>query len=143
MFDSVNWGAIRTVRARLPPMQQMQTSKIMHDWLPVMHMQAHITNNSQYPGCLCSDETLTHLFQCPNRNLTLIRDSLLVGLRTKGMKLGVPRVIMETITALLSTLIPAGCSYSSRTPRPSIGSAVSVRDRSTYVTAGIPQHTMG
>ena len=38
VFDSIQWSLIRSARARSPHTLRMQTSKIMHGWLPVMHM---------------------------------------------------------------------------------------------------------
>ena len=79
----------------------MQTSKIMHDWLPVMHMQAHMTGTKQCPSCPHPDETLDHLFHCPHPTLLAKREELLEHLRKKGLKLGTPRVVMDTILLLL------------------------------------------
>ncbi len=66
-FDSIDWGAIKRVRSRCTPTQQMQTSKILHDWLPpVMHMLSHMTGNAQCPGCSCPNEMIQHLLHCPH-----------------------------------------------------------------------------
>ena len=107
IFDSVSWSSIQRVRNRLPPTQQMQTSKIMHEWLPTMHMEAHKTGNSHCPGCVCPDETLEHTLRCPNKTLAKERDILLIALRTKGLKIGIPRAIMEAISKLLYEYVNA------------------------------------
>ena len=100
-FDGVNWPAIRTVRRRLSKTQQMQTAKIMHGWLPVMHMLSHMTGNSQCPGCPHPDETLDHLFRCPNIVMRKRRDTLLLDLRTSGRKQGWPRPILEALWTII------------------------------------------
>ena len=104
-FDSVHWNAIRTVRNNCTTTQQQQTSKIMHGWLPVGHMHGHATGNTQCPGCECPDETMDHLFRCPQKALMEKKDELVISIRTKGIASGIPRVIMETICQLLYDLI--------------------------------------
>ena len=101
IFRTVNWQVVRTVRAQLTATQFMQTSKIMHGWLPVMHMQAHSTGLSQCPGCPCPDETMDHLYQCSNTAAKKTRDEALATVRRKGMSYGIPRAIMEVIITLL------------------------------------------
>ncbi len=101
-FEKVDWRIIGATRRKLTPTQQMQTSKIIHGWLPVMHMQAHVSGLTQCPGCPCADETMEHLLQCPNHSQTKRRKEKMIGLRKKLMKLGFPRVIMEAIRKLLS-----------------------------------------
>ena len=80
------------------------TSKIMHDWLPVMHMQAHITGVRQ---CLCTyDKTLDHLFHsCAHPTMKCKREELLAHLRKKGLKLGIPYYpILDATIPLLNIL---------------------------------------
>jgi len=60
VVDDIAWQSIRAARNKCSPTQVTQTSKIMHDWLPVMHMQAHTTGTAQCPSCLHDDETLDH-----------------------------------------------------------------------------------
>ena len=100
-MTNISWRSIRAVRNKCTPTQLMQTSKIMHDWLPVMHMQAHMTGTKQCPSCPHSDETLDHLFHCPHPALLAKREELLEHLRKKGLKVGTPRVVMDTIVILI------------------------------------------
>ena len=100
VFHSVDWDAIGSVHRRLQPSQFTRTSKIMHDWLPVMHMQAHSTKNSQWPGCTHTDETLDHMFHCKNPQL-ILREVVIIELRKKSLCLGLPRVVVDTLTQLL------------------------------------------
>lgn len=100
-LDNISWGSIWAARNKCTPTQLMQTSKIMHDWLPVMHMQAHMTGTKQCPSCSHSDETLDHLFHCPHPTLLNKWEELLEHLQKKGLKLGTPRVVMDTFVLLL------------------------------------------
>jgi hypothetical protein len=104
-FDTVDWDLIRVVRTKMGHTHRMQTSKIMHGWLPVMHMQAHITGRAQCPGCLCTDETLDHIFHCTNRTLKVKREELLLNFRQKVLATGIPRVITEALYDLLFAYI--------------------------------------
>ena len=63
-LDSVYWKSIGQVRRQMTKTKFMQTSKIMHGWLPTMHMRQHITGISQCPGCACQDETIDHMVAC-------------------------------------------------------------------------------
>ncbi len=87
-FDLVDWDLIQAVRTKMGHTQRMQTSKIMLGWLPVMHMQAHITGQAQCPGCVCPDETMDHIFRCTNRVLGKKREELLLNLRAKLLAAG-------------------------------------------------------
>lgn len=100
-FDSVNWEAVRTVRAGMPLSLFIRTSKVMHGWLPVMHMQAHTTGCAQCPGCKCPDETIEHLYRCTNIEAKNTREATLVAVRKKGIGIGIPRVVMEAIVRAL------------------------------------------
>ena len=86
----------------MTPTQQMQTSKIMHGWLPVRHMQAHITGSTQCPGCHCPDETFEHLFRCKNKKLHKTRIELVGALRTKLLCTGIPWIMVEAIYNMLT-----------------------------------------
>ena len=97
----VSWKSIRSVRNNITATQRMQMSKIMHGWLPVMHMQVHTSRKPNCPGCPCADETIDHMFRCQNKQLSTKRDALDNSLSRKGMKLGVPRAIMEALSKLI------------------------------------------
>ena len=84
-----------------PAVKKMQTSKIMHSWLPTKHMEAHKTGNSHCPGCKCTDEKLDHMFRCPNKTITNKRDKLLIALRERSLNIGFPRPVMEALSKLL------------------------------------------
>ena len=80
IFHLVDWPTIQTARSRCTPTEFLQSCKIMHGWLPVMHMTGHITGHTQCPGCPCPDETLDHFLRCPNGSLTTLRRELLTDL---------------------------------------------------------------
>ena len=64
--DSIFWEGVGRARNRGTQTQLMQTSKIMHGWLPVNHIVGRVTHITQCPGCNHRDETMDHLFHCPN-----------------------------------------------------------------------------
>ena len=101
VFDSVYWESVRSTRKKMTWSQQRQTGKLMHDWLPTMHMLSHITRNKQCPGCNCADETLTHVFRCPNKLMKKMRREKIDQMRKKGIKEGVPRNIINAYCDVL------------------------------------------
>ena len=100
-LEMVNWEVVRTIRSKMTQSQFVRSSKLMHGWLPIMHMQAHISGSAQCLGCTCSDETMDHLFQCVNATAAQQRETSLVALRTKGIALGITRAVMEAVTLIL------------------------------------------
>lgn len=80
----------------------MQTSKIMHDWLPVMHRLGHITGLKQCPACAHQDETLAHMFHCPHPALVQKQMDTLTLARKKGHTLGLPSLAVTSICGLLN-----------------------------------------
>lgn len=105
-FHSVLWDMIRTVRKNISHTQLTKTSKIMHGWLPVMHMQGHATGVTQCPCCHHPDETMEHLFKCTNTELMEKKDALVNDIRKSGMAKGIPRVVMEAICRMLYDFVP-------------------------------------
>jgi hypothetical protein len=84
-IDDIAWKTIGAARRRCTPTQRMQTSKIMHDWLPVKHMLSHIKGSPVCPLCPHADETLDHIFRCPHPVLAAQREILLKELLKKGL----------------------------------------------------------
>ena len=68
----------------------MHMSKIMHGWLPVMHMHGHSTGVTQCPGCPNANETLDHLLQCPHLLLVEARKEGIHTIFNKGKELHLP-----------------------------------------------------
>jgi hypothetical protein len=106
-FYGISWPIIRAVRRRCTHTQRMQSSKIMFGWLPVMHMLAHMSGNSQCPGCTCVDETLDHLFTCPHPILVAKREEIITDLRKKGLKRRVPRAFLDAISTMMTAYFTA------------------------------------
>ena len=101
VFATIDWLVIGAARKKCTKTQLMQTSKIIHDWLPVMHMQGHMTGNRQCPACAHPDETLDHLLQCPHPSLVRIRKDTLATAMKKGQKLGIHRNVLTALCHLL------------------------------------------
>ena len=104
-FNSVLWSILRSVRVNLTATEQMKTSKIMHGWLPVNHMQGHATGITQCPCCPHPDETMEHMFKCTNPRLMTKKDELINDIRKKGMAKGIPRAVMEVVCRCLYDFI--------------------------------------
>jgi hypothetical protein len=83
----------------------MQTSKIMHDWLPVKHMLSHTQGSPVCPLCAHADETLDHIFHCPHPVLVAKHEILLEELRKKGLRIGIPPVVIDAFSGFLLTYI--------------------------------------
>ena len=61
IFDLIHWSLVGQVRRDLPPHQQTQTCKIMHDWLPTSHMRRCMKQGTHCPGCDEPMEMLRHV----------------------------------------------------------------------------------
>ena len=92
-FDLVNWHSVGSVRNQLSNTKKMQTSKMMCGWLPIMHMRQFITGSSQCPGCLCTDETMEHLSQCPNEKMCKTREEAMARIKKLAKKRRIPQEV--------------------------------------------------
>lgn len=101
MFDEVDWQLVQGARRKCNCTKMMQTSKIMHDWLPVMHMQGHITGLQQCPGCKHTDETLDHLFHCRHPTLIKTRTKIFKTTSTKCTQLKLPRIFIQGLCGVI------------------------------------------
>ena len=102
MFNLIQWSLIRSVRVHVTHTIRMQTSKILHGWLLVMHMLSHMTTLAQYPGYLNTDETFDRLFQCPHPLLASMCDKIILALRKKELKWHAPKLFIDCVTTILS-----------------------------------------
>ena len=100
-FESIHWPSVLSVRSNMKQTQRMQSSKLMHGWLPVMHMRQFITGINYCPGCPCTDETLTHVFQCPNPSIRAACRKALAQMKKVGKKKKIPSRIMDAICHFL------------------------------------------
>ena len=99
-YDSVNWHTIGVVRRRSDLGKQRFTCKLLHGLLPVNHVRRHITSVSQCPGCPCGDETIAHLFKCPNPKMVSKREEIIAALRKKGLR-KMSRKILCTVADII------------------------------------------
>ena len=81
-MGSIHWEAMQKARKGITKTKFMLTSKLMHGWLPIMHMHG--------PGCEGDDETLAHLFVCPHPRLTDSKVKAFRQFRLKCSKLNLP-----------------------------------------------------
>jgi len=128
-FDLVNWDSVRMVRSQLTETKKMQTSKIMHGWLPIMHMRQFITGISQCPGCACPDETMTHLFRCPHERMKATRREALSKLERLLRKGKVPQEVVFAIIHLMRTESDGGTDFYLRRFSPAIATALEDQER--------------
>ena len=77
VYNLVDSGAIRRARSKQSQTRRVQTSKLMHEWLPVMKMRKHVTGLSQCPGYSHPVEDIKHLFRCPHRLMEKRRNEAL------------------------------------------------------------------
>jgi hypothetical protein len=68
-MGSIHWDAIRNARVNMTRTKFTMTSKLMHRWLPVMHMHGHTTGVTTCPGCGANDELLITSFLALTRGL--------------------------------------------------------------------------
>ena len=128
-FDLVNWDSVRTVRSQLTETKKMQTSKIMHGWLPIMHMRQFITGISQCPGCDCTDETMKHLFQCSHERMRATRREAFVKMERLLRKGKVPKEVVFAIIHLMKTESDEGTDFYLRKFSPAIATALEDQER--------------
>jgi hypothetical protein len=95
VMDSISWETIQLARTRRTPTTVVQTSKILHGWLPVMHRQGFSTGVAQCPGCPHEDETFDHMLRCRNKDMASTRTKALQALRDKGTRTGTPTFFMD------------------------------------------------
>ena len=104
-FNNIVWKTIGAARRRCTPTQLMQTSKIIHDWLPVKHMLSHVQGSPVCPLCAHADETLDHIFHCPHLVLAAQHEILLEELRKKGLRTGILWAVMDAFSGFLLAYI--------------------------------------
>ncbi len=104
-IHDISWDSIGRARKRCTPTKLMQTSKIMHAWLPTMHMQGHAHGSPNCPNCPDQDKTMDHFFHYPHPVLRSKRGMILEQLRKKGLSIGLPSAVLEGIFSLLTAYL--------------------------------------
>ena len=121
-YASVHWDKIGQVRRRMSTSQQQFTCKLMHGLLPVGHVRKHVTHIAQCPGCTCPDETIAHVFKCPNVRMKRKRAEIIEALRKKGLR-KLSRQVITTLCELVQQY-PDGNKFQFTTKHPKILAAI-------------------
>ena len=100
IFASIDNKAIGRARKGFKHSWKVRTSKLMHGWLPVNHVRARITGIAHCPGCCCKDETIEHMYKCPNERMVETKQSALKQARKLIASTGVPRHITDAVMEL-------------------------------------------
>ena len=124
-FDGVYWQSVRRVRQKMSFPQFRQSCKMMHGWLPTMHMRHHVTGINQRPGCTCCDETIYLMFHCPHQLMKAKRRDIIAQLRKKGLKARIPRRVISTVIAVLRKYFDQDDDLRFPTLHPSLRLAIS------------------
>lgn len=121
-MGEISWKSIGSARPKCSPTQLIKTSKIMHNWLPVMQVK-------QCPNCTHPDETLDHLFHCSHPTLTGKREELLEQLCKKDLKMRIPCLVFDAVIQLLEsyfTGVPITLENAPETIRQAVVSQLSI-----------------
>ena len=106
-MGSIMWSALGKARTGRTLPSMIRTSKILHGWLPVMHMHGRITGDTQCPGCGTTDETIDHMLRCPNEQMQAVRTQAIIKIREAGIKQGLPSGFMTSVQQYLRLLLLA------------------------------------
>ncbi len=104
-FNSVYWEGIERARKRGSLTQLVQTSKIMHGWLPVNHMVGHSTQIRQCPGCTEMDETIDHLFHCSHPRMRQTINERMIELKKFLRRSRAPRSFATPLIVFIQSYI--------------------------------------
>ena len=101
IFNSIHWESVGSIRSRLSQTRFMQTAKIMHGWLPIGHMQKHVTAHATCLACGHPDETIQYMMRCPAAKMRRKREEVLKGALERGIKKRILRRVMEAFCRVL------------------------------------------
>lgn len=101
IMSSILWSAMRRARAGRTLPSMVHTSKLLHGWLPVMHMHGRATGSTQCPGCGEPDETFDHMISCPHERMETARQQAITNVREQGIKQGLPTGFMTCVQQYL------------------------------------------
>ena len=107
-FDSVDWDLVGSVRGKYKLSMKRQSSKIMHDWLPIGHMQGHVTGCTQCPGCKHSKETIKHMLKCPNLAMQDKRKAVIRAVEGRIRKIKMPEHIKQCLMDIIKSQLIKG-----------------------------------
>ena len=80
----------------------------MHDWLPIGHMQGHITRDSKCPRCQCSDETIKHMLKCPNSKMREATKKVVGRVVEKFKEMKIPENVKQCLIDIVKSQLAKG-----------------------------------
>lgn len=92
----IHWKALASARSKQTHTAQIRTSKILHGWMPVMHMHGHATGCTHCPGCDQEDETFEHMLRCQHPTMTAIRGTFDATLQALGRRINIPSLFLRS-----------------------------------------------
>ena len=104
-MGTILWSVLKTARAGRTFSSMVRTSKVLHGWLPVMHMHGRVTGSTQCPGCEETDETIDHMLLCPHERMQAARTQAIKKIREVGLQQGLPIGFMNNIQHYLQLLL--------------------------------------
>ena len=105
IMTTIHWTALQKARAGRTQTSMIRTSKLLHGWLPVMHVHGRVTGTTQCPGCEETDEMIDHMLQCPNQRMEVIQTQALIKMREVGIKQGLPAGFMSCVQQYLRRVL--------------------------------------
>lgn len=104
-MTDILWKPLERARAGRTYHTRVKTSKMLHGWLPVMHMHGRVTGCLRCPGCNALDETFDHMLQCPNESMEETRISALNTVWRVGLEQGLPNGFMKCVVQYIEYAI--------------------------------------
>ena len=105
VMTDILWKPLERARAGRTYHTRVKTSKMLHGWLPVMHMHGRVTGCLRCPGCNALDETFDHMLQCPNESMEETRISALNTVWRVGLEQGLPNGFMKCVVQYIEHAI--------------------------------------
>ena len=101
VIEMIMWSAIKKAWTGRTILLMVCTSKILHGWLPVMHMHGRFTGNTQCLGCEEWDETFNHMLRCLHDRMQEAWTQALLKVWESGIKQGLPTGFMNNVQQYL------------------------------------------
>ena len=147
-IQNIHWTLILSAWSKHTPTSQTRTSKILHGWLPVMHMHGQTTGCTQCPGCDHDDETFEHMLCCLRPHMMAMWGTVEGKLQVTGHQLGIPKIFMTTFGYYLRGALqgqqevdlPTPLSQRIYTAQNQIGSHMFIRGFLSVYWMEAPQH---
>ena len=105
IMGTIHWEVTRIARRRGSPTDFMRSSKLMHGWLPVMHMHGHTTGVTICPGCGDPCETVDHMLLCPNPRMRQAREDAYLVFRAKCRRMDLPMDFFTDFTGYVKAVL--------------------------------------